>query len=102
MICASGACAATFEELAAKATAAREAGNIPQAVDLYREALQLKPTCTEGRWFLGTLSYDSDRYDIGRQAVEFVKLEDKAPPGWSFLGLCEFETGEYASNGDSR
>ena len=97
MISASGASAATFEELAAKATAAREANNISQAIELYREALQLKPAWTEGWWFLGTLCYDSDQYESGRQAfAEFVKLEDKAAPGWSFLGLCEFETGEYA------
>ena len=54
---------ATFEELAAQATAARVAGNKPQAIDLYREALRLNPAWAEG---------------------------------WSFLGLCEFETGEYA------
>jgi tetratricopeptide (TPR) repeat protein len=97
MICASGASAATFEELAAKATAAREANNIPQAIELYQQALQLKPAWREGWWFLGTLSYDSDRYETGQQAfAEFVKLDDKAAPGWSFLGLCEFETGEYA------
>jgi tetratricopeptide (TPR) repeat protein len=97
MICASGASAATFEELAAKATAAREAGNISQAIELYQQALQLKPAWTEGWWFLGTLCYDSDRYDTGQQAfAEFVKLADKAAAGWSFLGLCEFETGDYA------
>src|SRR5258706_8882669 len=88
MICASCASAATFEELAAKATAAREAGNIPQAIELYREALQLKPAWAEGWWFLGTLCYDSDRYENGQLAfAEFVKLDDKAAPGWSFLGL---------------
>src|SRR5450759_1259644 len=97
MTAASGANAATFEELAAKATAAREADNISQAIELYREALQVKPAWTEGWWFLGTLCYDSDQYKSGMQAfAEFVKLEDKAAPGWSFLGLCEFETGEYA------
>ena len=97
LVAACGARAATFEELAAKATAAREADNISQAIELYREALQLKPAWSEGWWFLGTLCYDSDQYKSGMQAfAEFVKLEDKAAPGWSFLGLCEFETGEYA------
>jgi tetratricopeptide (TPR) repeat protein len=90
------ASAATFEELAARATAAREAYNLPQAIALYREALTLKPAWTEGWWFLGTLCYDSDQYECGRQAfAEFVKLQDNAAPGYSFLGLCEFETGDY-------
>jgi tetratricopeptide (TPR) repeat protein len=90
--------AATFEELAAKATAAREANDLPGAFELYRQALQMNPRWAEGWWFLGTLAYDGDQYESGRQAfAEFVKLDDKAAPGWSFLGLCEFETGEYAS-----
>src|SRR5579864_6439298 len=97
MLAASCLYAGTFEELAAQATAAREAHNLSQAIDIYRQALQLKPGWAEGWWFLGTLLYDSDQYESGRQAFsEFVKLDDKAAPGWSFLGLCEFETGQYA------
>lgn len=97
VISVSEARAATFEELAAQATAARQANNLSNAMDLYRQALELKPGWAEGWWFLGTLSYDNDLYQSGRQAfAEFVKLEDKAAQGWSFLGLCEFETGEYA------
>jgi tetratricopeptide (TPR) repeat protein len=66
-------------------------------MDRYRQAIELKHTWAEGLWFLGTLCYDSDLYESGRQAfAEFVKLEDMAAQGWSFLGLCEFETGAYA------
>ena len=90
------ASAATFDELAAQATAAREANKTAQAIELYQKALQLKPAWKEGWWFLGTLAYDIDQYKTGARAFsEFVKLEDKAAPGWAFLGLCEFETGEY-------
>jgi tetratricopeptide (TPR) repeat protein len=96
LITASGAMADTFEELAAQATAAREANNVSKAIELYQQALQLKPAWAEGWWFLGTLFYDGDQYKSGRHAfAEFVKLEGKAAPGWSFLGLCEFETGEH-------
>ena len=88
--------AATFEELAAKANAARDANNIPEAIDFYQQALELKPDWSDGWWFLGTLAYDSDRYEIGRRAFnEFVKLQENAGGGWSFLGLCEFETADY-------
>src|SRR5271165_1543107 len=91
------ASAATFEELAAQAAAARDANNVPQAMDLYRQALQLKPDWSEGWWFLGTLAYDSDQYPIGKEAfAKFVELQSQDAPGWSFLGLCEFETGDYA------
>src|SRR5580704_10541741 len=88
--------AATFEELAAQATAAREANKTAQAIELYLQALHLKPGWKEGWWFLGTLAYDGDQYKTGVDAFgEFVKLEDNAAAGWAFLGLCEFETGEY-------
>ncbi len=87
---------ATFDELAASAAAARLADRIPEAIDLYRQALQIKPDWPTGWWYLGTLYYDSDRYADGRQAFsEFVKLAAN-PPGWAFLGLCEFETGDYS------
>jgi len=88
--------AATFEELAARANGAREANKISDAIGLYQQALQLKPDWAEGLWFLGTLAYDTDQYEIGRRAFsEFVKLQENAGGGWSFLGLCEFETGDY-------
>jgi len=88
--------AATFDELKAQAAAVRESGNVPQAIELYRQALQLNPSWGEGWWYLGTLYYDSDQYAGGQDAFEhFVKLAEKAAPGWAFLGLCEFETGQY-------
>jgi tetratricopeptide (TPR) repeat protein len=89
--------ATTFEDLAAQAAAARDANNVPQAMGLYRQALELKPEWSEGWWFLGTLAYDSDQYPIGKDAfAKFVQLQSQDAPGWSFLGLCEFETGDYA------
>jgi tetratricopeptide (TPR) repeat protein len=87
--------AATFEELARQAATARESDQVPQAIDLYRQALQLKPDWPEGWFYLGTLYYDSDRYANAQPAFsQFLKLADK-PAGWAFLGLCEFETGSY-------
>jgi tetratricopeptide (TPR) repeat protein len=87
--------AATFDELARQAAAARDADHVPQAIDLYQQALQLKPEWSEGWFYLGTLYYDSDRYANAQPAfAQFVKLADK-PAGWAFLGLCEFETGDY-------
>lgn len=87
--------AATFDELARQAAAAREADHVPQAIDLYQQALHLKPDWPEGWFYLGTLFYDSDRYADAQPAfAQFVKLAGK-PVGWAFLGLCEFETGGY-------
>ena len=99
LFCIVGSCAysqETFDSLAAKAAAAREANDLTNAMGLYRQALVLKPDWAEGWWFLGSLAYDTDQYAAGQQALtEFVKFEDKAA-GWSLLGLCEFETGAYS------
>ncbi len=87
--------AATFAELAAQADAAREADQVPQAIHLYQQALQMKPAWSQGWFYLGTLFYDSDRYSAAQRAFgRYVRLVDK-PAGWAFLGLCEFETGAY-------
>jgi tetratricopeptide (TPR) repeat protein len=92
---------AAFEDLAARAAAAREANDIPQAVQLYRQSVDLNPKWEEGWWFLGSMLYDSDRYAEGREALaHVVALDPKAAPAWALLGLCEFETGGYAQSLD--
>jgi tetratricopeptide (TPR) repeat protein len=90
---------ATFEDLSARATAAREANHLPEAVKLYREALEINPKWQAGWWFLGTILYDTNEYTGCRGALEhFVELKTDAPPAWGILGLCEFQTGKYAQS----
>jgi predicted Zn-dependent protease len=89
--------ASSFDELSSRATAAREANNIPQAVELYKKAVALKPEWQEGWWSLGLLEYQSDQYADGSDAFRhLVALNAQAAPAWALLGLCEFETGDYA------
>ena len=86
-----------FTSLSASATAARQANNVPHAIERYRQALKLNPKWDEGWWFLGSLLYDTDQYANARDAlVHFVQLHPDAAPGLGLLGLCEFETGDYA------
>lgn len=88
--------AGSFADLSARASAARQASDVPHAIALYRQALQLNPKWEEGWWFLGTLLYDSDQYAPGRDALRhFVGLQPNAAPALGLLGLCEFETGDY-------
>ena len=95
-IAAVGAQTAPFDELAAEAAAARRGNRIPEAIGLYRQAVELRASWAEGWWFLGTLSYATFQY-AGCEAAfgQFVALDDKRPLAWSLLGLCEFETGNY-------
>ncbi len=95
------ACAATFEELAAQAARARQAGDATQAISLYREALQKNPKWDEGWWFVGTLAYDANEYALGEEAFRrFIALDAQAAPGWALLGLCEFENGRIEASLD--
>src|SRR5215210_1828911 len=87
-----------FERLSRQAASARLGGRMQQAISRYQAALRAKPQWIEGWWYLGTLLYDKSAFTEARDAfAQLVKLEPKAPPGWSFLGLCEFETKEYSN-----
>jgi hypothetical protein len=94
MLAAGGGLGAGFEELAARAAAARRANQIPEAIELYWQALALKGDWPEGWWFVGTLSYSLYRDADCEEALgPFVRLDQAR--AWALDGLCEFETGHY-------
>jgi len=96
-LCVGSSNAGTPGDLPARATAAREANNLTEAIKLYREALANNPKWQEGWWFLGTILYDTNSYIGCRDALKrFVELKADAAPAWGILGLCEFQNGEYA------
>lgn len=85
-----------FDDLATRAAAARDANDLAGAMDLYRQALQLNARWGEGWWFLGSLAYDADRYDLARDALTHcVELQPEMAPAWGLLGLSEFQTHDY-------
>jgi tetratricopeptide (TPR) repeat protein len=85
-----------FEELAGRAAAARDQQNIPQAIELYKQAAEIKPDWAEGWWNLGLLQYSSDQFQPAIQAFNrLIQLEPNAVPAIALRGLCEFETGAY-------
>lgn len=85
-----------FNDLASRATAAREADRVEEALQLYRKALAARPQWDEGWWYLGTLLYERDAYaDAARAFREASKLQPKAGMIWAMLGLCEFKIAAY-------
>jgi tetratricopeptide (TPR) repeat protein len=85
-----------FDDLAARAAAARDQGNLPLAIDLYTQAERLKPDWVEGWFYIGQLNYSSDNYPAAIDAFNHVlQLQPNAPPAIALRGLCEFETGAY-------
>ena len=88
----------SFDDLARRAEAARDANDLPQAIDLFRQALRINAQWSEGWWFLGTTAYDADRYDIARDALaRCVALKPDVAPAWGLLGLSEFQLGDYGN-----
>jgi tetratricopeptide (TPR) repeat protein len=86
----------SFDEIVAKAEQAKQGGRYEEAIEHYRQALKLKPDWLEGRVVLGTLLYDSDRYEEARD--EFRRLVQAEPKNGLVLalkGLSEFRLKNY-------
>jgi len=85
-----------FNSVATAAASARDNGDREDAIGLYQQAVNLRPDWTEGWWYLGTLSYDADRYGEAITALKkATRLSPEVGPAWSFLGLSEFEMKNY-------
>jgi tetratricopeptide (TPR) repeat protein len=86
----------TFDSLARRAQAAREATRDAEAIAAYQAALALRPEWDEGLWYLGTLLYQAGRREEADAAfARFLQVKPQAGPGWVLRGLCAFETGDY-------
>jgi len=83
-----------FDEVVAESTAAREAGDLEQALEGFTRALALRPEWTEGQWAVATLLYDLDRFAEAR--AHFQSYVDGHPEdslALALKGLCESRLG---------
>lgn len=88
-----------FQSLALRAATARDAGDVPGSIKLYREALGLKPEWQEGWWYLGSLLYDNNRYPDAVNALHrLTSLNSNLGAAWALLGLSEFETHAFSQS----
>jgi predicted Zn-dependent protease len=86
----------TFQELSQAAKQAREENRQDPAIELYRQALALKPEWDEGLWYLGTLLYEKEQYSEACEVLRrFVAQHPKIGYGWAMLGMDEFQTHDY-------
>jgi tetratricopeptide (TPR) repeat protein len=87
---------ANFDRFVKLADEARLADRLEEAIQLYGEALKLKPKWPDGWWYVGAIFYQKDFYTQARDAFQnLVSLEPERGPAWGMLGLCLFQTGEY-------
>jgi len=91
-----------FDQAARLGDEARGAGRLDEALGHYAQALKLRPKWPDGWWYVGAILYEKDRYAEARDALRnVVALDPNRGPAWALLGLCEFQTREYARAGNS-
>ena len=89
---------AEFDTLAGRAAAARQGDRLDEAMDLYAQALELRPEWDEGWWYLGTLRYDARRFPAAVEAFQrFTELKPEISAGWVLLGINERQVPDYAA-----
>ena len=87
---------ASFDDLARKAAAARDSGNIDEATRDYSQALQLNPKWQEGWRDLSVIYFGAARYaDAIEPLKHVVELRPDFGTAWALLGLSEYETKDY-------
>jgi tetratricopeptide (TPR) repeat protein len=88
---------APAQDLARRAAAAREKGDVPAAISLYHQALLKNPSWQEGWWYYGSLLYDNNQYPQAVIALRrLTTLSTKLGGAWALLGLSEYETHDLA------
>jgi tetratricopeptide (TPR) repeat protein len=77
------------DDLAGRAAAARDSGQVEEALALYRRALLARPDFDEGRWYIGTLLYELDRYSEAKETFsEVLRREPTHAGALGMRGLC--------------
>ena len=85
-----------FIDIASRAAAAREEGRTEEALALYRRALVARPDWDEGRWYLGAMLYELDRYAEAADGFSEVLRHQPSHAGaLGMRGLCEFQLRRY-------
>lgn len=84
-----------FEALSQKAEAAID-DHPEQAVALYRQALDLRPTWAEGWLYMGATLLRLGRFAESRDALQTgASLQPGKGTAWAYLGMAEYELGNY-------
>jgi len=87
----------SFDEIVQQADSARTANQVSEAIVLYRQAVQLRPSWSDGWMWLGDLLYEQDRFPEAQDSFgHFLALTPAPGPAWAMKALCEFEMRDYS------
>jgi tetratricopeptide (TPR) repeat protein len=88
--------AGDFDQLSRAASDAANAGDAPKAIEIYKQALEVRPDWYEGRWSLATLQFSSQKFaDAIPTLKKCVAFKPDFGTAWGMLGLAEFELKDY-------
>jgi tetratricopeptide (TPR) repeat protein len=90
-----------FEDLKKRAEWNWQAHLYEEAASLYRQAVDLKPTWSEGWLHLSDCLYQLQRYGEARDAArEATIFTPDSAASWAYLGLSEYELRDYRRSFD--
>lgn len=85
----------SFDDLAQRAESLLDS-KPDESAALYKRALARRPSWAEGWFYLGAASYRLERYPEARDAFrKSIEIDPKKGTAWAFLGLCEYEMGNF-------
>jgi len=88
-----------FDAVARRAAAARDAGRLDEAFNLYQQALKLHPQWDEGLWNAGSIAYDKDKFsDCAPLFRRMTAIKPSLAPAWIMSGLCEYGLHRYGES----
>jgi tetratricopeptide (TPR) repeat protein len=88
--------AVSFDLLAQRARDAQQQNRSGEALDLFRQAVALRPAWDEGWWSIGMITYDRDNFTDCTSAFRRLRsLKPDLAPGWIMSGLCEYGLRQY-------
>jgi tetratricopeptide (TPR) repeat protein len=91
----------SFNEIVQRADSARTADRVTEAIRLYRQAVQLRPSWSDGWLWLGDLLYEQDRFPEAQDSfAHFLAIKPAPGPAWAMKALCEFEMRDYAHSSE--
>src|SRR3982750_3539850 len=74
----------SFDAVRSRADEARAAGRLEEAIEFYGRAVRLRPSWTEGYWYLGAVNYEIENYAQCRNAFrEVVRLQKQNGAAWA-------------------
>jgi len=86
----------SFAQVSADAARARTAGNVDDAIALYRRAVGMRPGWDEGQWYLGSLLYEKGKVAEAKAAfAQVLRVHADHAAALAMSGLCEFQLGNH-------